>query len=73
MVIDVSITSVIILVLAIIIMVVISVVTMILLVTRNILPVGPITRYKEDPLAAGVVLAVVCAPVSGMFKSPLPP
>jgi hypothetical protein len=65
MVIVVSITAVIILVPAKIIMVVISVVTMMLLVTRNILPVGPLTRYKEDPLATGVIITAV----SGLFKT----
>src|ERR1700690_2212792 len=47
---------------------VILVATIMFLVTRNVLVVVPVVLHKEDPLAAGVVLAAVLAPVFGMAR-----
>jgi hypothetical protein len=50
-------------IISVLVMAVIPTITMMFLVTRNILPVVPVVLHKEDPLAAGVVLAAVFAPV----------
>jgi hypothetical protein len=49
-------------------MVVIPVITMIFLVTWYILAPVPVLMHKVDPLAAGVVLVAVFAPVFGMIR-----
>src|SRR5512147_2924852 len=68
----VSITAVIVLapvmIIAVLVTAVILAITMIFLVMRNVLAVVPVVLHKKDPLAAGVVLATVFAPVFGLTR-----